>query len=99
MRKVLTAAFAAMAISGVLATGALGAQNPAGSGQPGTANPNGVACQSGTSTALEPAGFSSGGFANAANRYSGSPENPNASGNSHAVSEYDIACYQYTASH
>ena len=64
------------------------ARNPAGTGQPG------VEC--GDSDALiEPNGFSTGGFAIAETKYAGSPGTPSlANGSSHAVSQYDVACYQ-----
>jgi hypothetical protein len=49
---------------------------------------------------LAPAGFSSGGFANAEAVYA----NPDAqggiaSGNVHVVSQYDVACYQVSLHH
>jgi len=44
--------------------------------------------------ATPPAGFSTGGFENAEAHYAGSPGTPSAAnGNSHAVSQYDIACF------
>lgn len=64
------------------------ARNPAGTGQPG------VEC--GDSDALEePNGFSTGGFGIAETKYAGSDGTPSLeNGNSHAVSQYDVACYQ-----
>jgi hypothetical protein len=96
MRKLLLVAGAVMALSGAMASGALGASNPAGTGQPGTAQASGASCGAPGSTS-EPNGFSSGGFANAESVYA----NPGTtSGNqSHAISEYDIACYQQTQNH
>jgi hypothetical protein len=92
MRRTLTAAITILCLAGFAAPAALGARNPAGTGQPGTANPNGVSCPS---TITSPPGFNSGGFANAATHYAGSPGTPSAAnGSPHAVSEYDIACYQ-----
>ena len=73
----------------VAQTGTLrAARNPAGTGQPGA--------ECGDPDALiEPNGFSSGGFAIAETKYAGSPGTPSlANGNSHAVSQYDVACYQ-----
>jgi len=66
----------------------LAARNPAGTGQPG------ASC--GSDNALtEPNGFGTKGFANAESRYAGSDGTPSlANGNSHAVSQYDVACYQ-----
>jgi hypothetical protein len=91
----LLAPLAVLAMAGPAAAAA----NPAGSGQPGTANPNGVACGDPGATS-QPAGFGTAGFANAATRYAGSPGTGSLhSGNTHAVSEYDIACYQATQNH
>ena len=71
-----------------------GSGNPAGTGQPGA--------ECGEEGAeLEPAGFLTDGFAIAEERYAGSDGTPSlANANSeHAVSQYDIACVHYTASH
>ena len=68
--------------------------NPAGTGQPGTANPNGVSCLSPITT---PNGFNSGGFSNATSHYAILGTTPG--NNPHAVSEYDIACYQTGQTH
>ena len=98
MRNVRIVSIAAV-LSFVLALPAGAVSNPAGTGQPGTANPNGVAC-SGTGATLQPNGLGTGGFANAATNYAGSARTGSLnSGNSHAISEYDIACYQFTQSH
>lgn len=71
------------------AGGALAAANPAGTGQPSQS------CQA------EPAGppgllSTTNGFATrAVNVYAGSPGTPSAmNGNVHAVSQYDVACFQ-----
>jgi hypothetical protein len=64
------------------------ARNPAGTGQPGA--------ECGSDNALtEPNGFGTDGFANAETKYAGSDGTPSAeNGNSHAVSQYDVACFQ-----
>ena len=64
------------------------ARNPAGTGQPGA--------ECGSENALtEPNGFGTDGFANAETKYAGSDGTPSAeNGNSHAVSQYDVACFQ-----
>ena len=64
------------------------ARNPAGKGQPGA--------ECGADNAkTEPNGFGTDGFANAEDKYAGSDGTPSlANGNSHAVSQYDVACYQ-----
>jgi hypothetical protein len=61
---------------------AFAAPNPSGTGQPG------VECGEDGATDA-PAGFSTGGFANAEEHYADSED-------SHAVSQYDVACYQVT---
>jgi hypothetical protein len=49
---------------------------------------------------MEPAGFSSGGFANAETHYAGSDGTHSlVSGNPNAVSQYDVACLQVTQHH
>lgn len=59
---------------------------PAFAGQPN------ASCEA--SGANPPPGFSTGGFANAQTVYAGSEGTPSAAnGNSHAVSQYDIACF------
>ncbi len=69
------------------------ASNPNGTGQPSQS------CGSATAS-MSPNGFNTAGFANAANVYAGSPGTPSAAnGNSHAVSQYDVACFQVTSSH
>jgi hypothetical protein len=68
---------------------AFAASNPAGTGQPGA--------ECGASNALtEPAGFKTGGFENAEAHYAGSDGTPSLAhaNSSHAVSQYDVACYQ-----
>jgi hypothetical protein len=80
----------AIAVASLLpATGAIAASNPNGTGQPSQS------CQA------EPAGppgllSTTNGFAiTAVNVYAGSPGTPSlANGNAHAVSQYDVACYQ-----
>ena len=92
MRKLVIVAGAVMAIGGGAASTALGAPNPApgGTGQPGAFV--GTACGTGNATS-QPKGFSTGGFAHAGTVYANGP----AVGDpAHAVSEYDIACYQQT---
>jgi hypothetical protein len=76
-----------------LATAALAAGNPAGTGQPGA--------ECGDEGAeLEPAGFMTGGFENAEEHYAGEGTPSLSHANSgHAVSQYDVACFQFTSSH
>ena len=82
----------AIAVAATPAGAAFAASNPSGGGQPGAecGAPN-------ASTA--PAGFASGGFANAETQYAGSDGTHSlVSGNDHAVSQYDVACFQLTSS-
>ena len=88
MRRFLIAVFASVVLAGFAATGAAAAPNPSGTGQPGA------------ECGLEPAGFSTGGFEIAEARYAGSDGTPSAMhGSANAVSQYDVACFQFTSSH
>jgi hypothetical protein len=65
------------------------ARNPSGTGQPG------ASCQA---EPKQPNGFGTVGFANAEAKYAGSDGTPSlANGNSAAVSQYDVACYQVSS--
>lgn len=73
----------------------LAERNPAGMGQPG------AECGEEEESFLEPPGFMTDGFAIAEDRYAGSDETSSLlnANSPHAVSQYDIACVQFTASH
>jgi hypothetical protein len=92
-RRLALAATAALLSLGLGAGGALAAANPSGTGPPSQS------CQA------EPAGppgiFSKdNGFANVAvNRYAGSGENTEGPANPNAISQYDVACYQFSQHH
>jgi hypothetical protein len=91
VRKVILAAALTLTL-GLVPQVASAASNPSGTGQPG------AECGASGATS-EPAGFSSGGFANAETHYAGSDGTSSLnSGNDHAVSQYDVACYQVTQS-
>jgi hypothetical protein len=79
-------------LSLVLAGGTLAARNPSGTGQPG------AECGEEGAT-IEPAGFLTAGFANAESHYAGSDGTASLlhSRSSHAVSQYDVACFQVTS--
>jgi hypothetical protein len=67
------------------------ARNPSGTGQPSQS------CGS-DNAQTEPNGFGTDGFSNAEGKYAGSDGTPSqANGNSHAVSQYDVACYQVSS--
>jgi hypothetical protein len=76
-----------------IASGTFAASNPAGTGQP--------SAECGDEGAeLEPNGFLTEGFAHAETIYAGSELAKSLnSNNSRAVSQYDVACVQFTASH
>ena len=92
MRKLIALAGSVVALS--IAAPVLAASNPSGTGQPSQS------CQA---EPTGPPGLTSttNGFATrAVNVYAGSPGTPSAAnGNSHAVSQYDVACYQVSQSH
>jgi hypothetical protein len=93
MRRFVIAVIASLALAGITAAGAIAAPNPSGTGQPG------AECGDPGAT-LEPHGFGSPGFAHAETVYAGSPGTPSAAnGSSHAVSQYDVACFQFTSNH
>lgn len=89
-RSILIGMVAVMAIP-LLATPVL-----AFTGTPGQPNQS---CQSVFPTGpLTPSGFNTQGFANAGSVYAGTGQNTQTPANSHAVSQYDVACYE-VASH
>jgi hypothetical protein len=93
MKRVIAVSAVAPLLVLASAGTASAASNPAGTGQPG------AECGDSGATSAPP-GFDSGGFANAETHYAGSEGTASLnSGNAHAVSQYDVACYQYTQSH
>jgi hypothetical protein len=102
MRKLLAIACSLTALACWSATGALAARNPAGTGQPGVAQleKGGAECGAEGSTQMTP-GFKTEAFEAATTKYAGSEGTPSAEHGSatHAISEYDVACYQQTQNH
>ena len=94
MRRLILIALAALVVAAFGAAPAGAARNPSGTGQPGAecGDPN---------ASVEPAGFSTSGFANAEAHYAGSDGTPSAANakSPHAVSQYDVACFQVTSNH
>jgi len=84
----------ALVFAGVLALGgataAFAAPNPSGTGQPG------AECGEAGAT-VEPNGFGTMGFAHAETVYAGSGPSADHANSPHAVSQYDVACYQLTS--
>jgi hypothetical protein len=92
MRKIILTVAGCVALGAAVPVTAGAAGNPSGTGQPSQS------CGSPTA-AQEPSGFGTAGFANAESQYAGSEGTPSAAnGSSHAVSQYDVACYQVTQS-
>ena len=90
MRRSIVGALAGATLLLSLAGGTVLAGNPSGTGQPN------ASCEESN---LAPNGFSSGGFANADLHYAGNGA-PSLNANSdHAVSQYDVACYQVSLHH
>ena len=88
----LAAVFVGLGIALAAPGTAVYAANPPGTGQPG------LECGDDGATS-EPPGFATQGFANAETRYAGSDGTPSAAhGSAHAVSQYDVACFQFTNS-
>jgi hypothetical protein len=102
MRKLAIIACSLAVLGCWSTTVALGARNPAGTGQPGVAQleNGGAECGASGSEAMTK-GFETTGFEIADTKYAGSEGTPSAEHGSaaHAISEYDIACYQQTQNH
>ncbi len=89
MRKLIMAALAALVIA-AFAAGPASATSTGNRGQP--SQDCEALLENGGS---QPPGFGQPGFANAQAHYAGSEGTPSAAnGNSHAVSQYDVACFQ-----
>jgi hypothetical protein len=85
----ITLALAAVVMSLLTASGAMAASNPNGTGQPSQS------CQAEPSGPPGLISVTNGFATRAVNVYAGSPGTPSlANGNGHAVSQYDVACYQ-----
>jgi len=83
-------AAALLLLLAALAPATFAAPNPSGTGQPGA--------ECGAENALTaPAGFSTGGFAHAEEMYAGSGASTGTPASDHAVSQYDVACFQLSS--
>ena len=85
LSRYLTAMVAALVLSVLVAGAAFAARNPSGSGQPN---------QSCEEQPSGPAGFDTGGFANAESHYAGEGAPSGNANSGRAVSQYDVACFQ-----
>jgi len=89
MRKLLALGLGCVALAAMPAIAT--AANPGTQGQPSKS------CGS-SGAETQPAGFGTTGFAHAELVYAGSDGTPSlANGNAHAVSQYDVACFQVTS--
>ncbi len=97
-KKTLFVLVAALLLVLLTSSAAL-AGNPAGTGQPGTPTVSCGEITGGLNATLEPPGLLTDAFLNIATQvYAGTPGTPSyLNANSPAaVSQYDVACYQYT---
>jgi len=97
MKKIIASTAIGAVMTLALSGSAFAAANPQGTGQPGAPNES---CGSGNAT-TQTNGFQTNGFAHAETVYAGSdgtPSQQNAQ-STHAISQYDIACYQQTTNH
>lgn len=92
--RTLVALGAAVVLTVAAAGNTLAARNPSGSGQPG------AECGAAGAT-VRPHGFLTDGFAIAEAHYAGSDGTASLAhaASSHAVSQYDVACFQVTSRH
>lgn len=90
IRHVLIGALLAIALTLALMGGSLAAANPSGTGQPNQS------CGSAGATSM-PNGFNTAGFSHAEEVYAGSGVSATTAQSDHAVSQYDVACYQVTS--
>ncbi len=88
LRRIVFGLILVLLLALMVAGPAFAAPNPAGTGQPSQS------CQA---LSASPKGFNTGGFTHATTVYAGSGAPSLASGNTHAVSQYDVACYQLSS--
>jgi hypothetical protein len=102
MRKLIAITCSLAMLGGWSAGAALGARNPAGTGEPGVAKleSGGAECGA-TGSERMTKGFETEAFEAATLKYAGSEGTPSAEHGStaHAISEYDVACFQQTQNH
>ncbi len=90
LRSLLVSVCLAAGLVVATAAGAMAAANPSGHGQPN------ASCEVST---VKPHGFSTVGFLHAETVYAGNGKSANHAGSDHAVSQYDVACFQLSAHH
>jgi hypothetical protein len=94
MIRQVSAAIASAVLATTLAVGAVAAANPPGTGQPGQS------CQAQPSGPPGLLSLTNGFATRAVIVYAGSPgAHSLVSGNAHAVSQYDVACFQVSQPH
>lgn len=91
-RKIFFGSAMGISASFIMIGSAFAAANPSGTGQPNADCAN---------ESTQPNGFGTAGFANAETHYAGSAGTPSKmhAQSDHAVSQYDIACYQVSQNH
>ena len=90
IRGTLMALFIVVILTFGVVGGSLAAANPSGTGQPTQS------CGSAGATSM-PNGFTTAGFSHAEEVYAGSGVSATTAQSGHAVSQYDVACYQVTS--
>lgn len=90
MARRIALAVLGAALSQAILVGVVAAGNPSGAGQPN------ASCEESSSA---PNGFASKGFANADLHYAGNGGPSLNAHSDHAVSQYDVACYQVSLHH
>jgi len=101
MKKLIGLA-AMLCASGLVAAPSLAAPNPNGSGQPvaqGCLEDTSTASEPGQAASAQGSAFNETTPGKAGTVYAGNGANTNTPANSAAVSQYDIACYQFTQNH
>ena len=90
IRRIVLGVLLACLLTLSLVGGSMAAANPNGTGQPNQS------CGSSGATTM-PNGFNTAGFSHAETVYAGSGVSATTAHSDHAVSQYDVACYQLTS--
>src|SRR4051794_12295293 len=100
MKRMLAAGALVAAVTGSTGGTALAASNPSGTGQPSqTCLSATVPSEPGNAASAPGSAFNETGPGRAGTVYAGNGVSATTAGSSHAVSQYDVACYQVSHSH
>jgi hypothetical protein len=100
MRRLLAMGAIVVALLGPAAGTALAAPNPSGTGQPSqTCLSSGATTEPGHAASAAGSAFNESGPGTAGTVYAGNGVSATTAGSSHAVAQYDVACYQVTQNH